>query len=34
MKSQYMTILITAIVVYMLRDKIASLPLVSKIPTL
>jgi hypothetical protein len=30
----YVPYLIVAIVVYMLRDKIATLPLVSKIPTL
>jgi hypothetical protein len=34
MNKTTMTILITAIVVYMLRDKIGSLPLVSSLPTL
>jgi hypothetical protein len=34
MSKQMMTILITAVVVYMLRDKISSLPLVSSLPTL
>lgn len=34
MNKQLMTILITAAIVYMLRDKIASLPLVSKLPTI
>ena len=34
MNKQVMTILITAAIVYMLRDKIASLPLVSKLPTI
>jgi hypothetical protein len=34
MNGKLMTILITAVVVYMLRDKISSLPLVSSLPTL
>jgi len=30
----WQTVLITAVIVYMLRDKISSLPLVSSLPTL